>query len=112
VNLLGKVVTLEHLVVLLLALSLWVSVLFYVYCLKRFRQIFLVKLVAAILALFILLAAIVIQGQLYQPVRADRFSVSEFNVVVITEGTVALFALFFGMRNFWRKWDSGKDYKP
>jgi hypothetical protein len=97
--------------VLLLALSAWAFVFLYVYCLKRFRHNFLVKLIALILALFTFFGAVVTQGQLYQRVRAGRFSVNEFNVVVIAESAVALFILFYGMRNFWRKWDSGNGHK-
>jgi hypothetical protein len=107
-NLSDNLGLLGRLAILLLALNEWAFVLFYVYCLKRFQKNFLMKLVAAILALLSAFGAVIAQGQIYHPVRASRLSVSEFNVVVIVENAVALFILFYGMRNFWHKWDFGK----
>jgi hypothetical protein len=108
VNLSGNLGLLGYLAVLLLALNEWAFVLLYVYCLKRFRKNFRVKLITAILALFAMLGAVVAQRRLYQPVSADRLSVNEFDVVAIAENAIALFILLYSLRNCWRNWDLGK----
>jgi len=99
---------LGRLAVLLLACTEWAFTLLYVYCLKRFRQNFLVKLIAAILAISSGVGVGIAQRQLYQPVHSGRLSVHEFDVVVVAEGAVSLFILFYGMRRFWGKWAAGE----
>ena len=84
--------------VLLLAVIEWVFVLLYVYCLKRFRKSFSIKLTGAILAILASFAAIIGQGQIYRPVSAGRLSVNEFNVVIMAEKAVSLAILFLGIR--------------
>jgi hypothetical protein len=111
VNLSGNLGLVGHLAVLLLALNEWAFVLLYVYCLKRFQRNFFVKLIAVFLALLSMFGAVVAQRQLYRPVRAGRLSINEFDAVVVAENAVALFILFYGMRNFWRKWGLGKEVR-
>jgi hypothetical protein len=92
---------LGRIAVLLLASAEWASVLLYVYCLKRFQKNFLVKLIAAIVAISSGVAVGIVQRQLYQPVHSGRLSVHEFDVVVVAESVVSIFILFYGMRRFW-----------
>ena len=95
---------------MLLALIEWAFVLLYVYCLKRFQKNYRIKLLAASLVWLTMLGAAIAQRQLYQPVRAGRFfSINEYDVVVIAENAVALFILFYGMRDHWHKLDSKKE---
>jgi hypothetical protein len=105
VNFSGNLSVNGYLIVLLLALIEWSFILLFVYCVKRFRTNFVVKLLAAGLALLAMLGAAVGQRILYQPVNTSRFTVNEFHVVVIVESAFALFILFYGMRNFWPKWN-------
>jgi hypothetical protein len=106
---------LGRLVVLILAFAEWALMLLYVYCLKRFRQNYLVKLSLLVLTLLCLIGVPIAQRQLYQPVSAGRLSMNEFDVVVIIEAAVSIFILFYGMRKFWRRWapdTSGQDGVP
>jgi|SRR5215467_4798347 len=98
---------LGRLTVLLLACIEWVVILSYVYCLKRFRQKYLVRLSALILTLLCMIGVRIAQRVLYNPVRSGRLSVNEFDVVVIAESAVSLFILFYGLRKLWRTRTAG-----
>jgi hypothetical protein len=87
-----------HLVVLLLAVSEWAFVLLFVYCLKRFRTNFPIKLTSAVFVILASFVTIIGQRQIYQPVSISRLSINEFDIVVIAEKTVSLFILFYGIR--------------
>ena len=84
-------------VVLALAFVEWLSVVLFVYSLERFSQKFLVKLSAAAFAILCVVGVVIAQRELYQPANSARFSVNEFDVVVISECTVTLFILFRGL---------------
>lgn len=91
---------LGRLIVFFLALLEWAFMFQYVYCMERFRENFGIRLISAVLVILGSLGVIIAQGKLYQPISLGRFSVNEFNVVVIAEGCVSLFILFYGLRKF------------
>ena len=105
VNFSGNLSVTGHLIVLLLALIEWSFVLLFVYCVKRFRTNLLVKLLTAGLSLLATVGAAIGQRLLYQPVNTSRFTVNEFDFVVIAESAIAVFILLYGARNFWPKWN-------
>jgi hypothetical protein len=91
----------EYLAAFLLAFPEWLCVLLYVYCLKRVRQNFFVKLSAAILAILSIVGVAIAQRHLYYSTGSRRPPVSLIDVVVVAAHAVALFVLFYGLRRLW-----------
>lgn len=93
----------EYLAAFLLAIPEWLCVLLYVYCLKRFRQTFLLKLSAAILAIVSLVGVAITQRYLYYQTGSSRPPVSLIDVIVVAAHAVTLFVLFYGLRKLWNR---------